>query len=49
LELDMAKDGGALGYLTCTKVDDADFPWDWWIPFGWLRCFAGDARLVTGF
>lgn len=28
LELDMGKDGGALGYLTCTKVDEADFPWD---------------------
>lgn len=27
LELDMGKDGGALGYLTCTKVDEADFPW----------------------
>ena len=28
LELDMGKDGGALGYLTCTKIDEADFPWD---------------------
>lgn len=28
LELDMGKDGGGLGYLTCTRVDEADFPWD---------------------
>lgn len=27
LELDMGKDGGGLGYLTCTKVDEVDFPW----------------------
>ena len=28
LELDMGKDGGGLGYLTCTRVEEADFPWD---------------------
>ena len=28
LELDLGKDGGALGYLTCTKLEEADFPWD---------------------
>lgn len=28
LELDMGRDGGGLGYLTCTKVEEADFPWD---------------------
>ncbi|KAL6715336.1 hypothetical protein ACLMJK_007602 [Lecanora helva] len=28
LELDIGRDGGGLGYLTCTKVDEADFPWD---------------------
>ena len=30
LELDVARDapGGRLGYLTCTKVEEEDFPWD---------------------
>ena len=28
LEMDMGKDGGNLGYLTCTKVEEEDFPWD---------------------
>ena len=28
LELDVGKDGGSLGYLTCTRVDDEDYPWD---------------------
>ena len=28
LELDLGRDGGGLGYLTCTRVEDADFPWD---------------------
>lgn len=28
LELDMGRDGGSLGYLTCTKVEEADYPWD---------------------
>ena len=28
LELDIGRDGGGLGYLTCTKVEDADYPWD---------------------
>lgn len=28
LELDMGKDGGGLGYLTCTRVEESDFPWD---------------------
>ena len=28
LELDVGREGGSLGYLTCTKVDDADYPWD---------------------
>ena len=28
LELDMGKDGGGLGYLTCTKVEEDDYPWD---------------------
>ena len=28
LELDMGRDGGGMGYLTCTRVDEADFPWD---------------------
>lgn len=28
LELDLGRDGGALGYLTCTKLEEADFPWD---------------------
>ncbi|KAF2233118.1 hypothetical protein EV356DRAFT_448954 [Viridothelium virens] len=28
LELDLGRDGGGLPYLTCTRLDDADFPWD---------------------
>ena len=28
LELDMGRDGGGLGYLTCTKIEEDDFPWD---------------------
>ncbi|KAI9841569.1 MAG: hypothetical protein M1837_000615 [Sclerophora amabilis] len=28
LELDIAKDGGGLGYLTCTRVEERDFPWE---------------------
>ena len=28
LELDMGRDGGGLGYLTCTRVEEADYPWD---------------------
>ncbi|MCJ1398257.1 hypothetical protein MMC11_001454 [Xylographa trunciseda] len=28
LELDLGRDGGGMGYLTCTRVDDTDFPWD---------------------
>ncbi len=28
LELDMGRDGGGLGYLTCTRVEDSDYPWD---------------------
>ena len=28
LQLDLGRDGGGLGYLTCTKVEEADFPWD---------------------
>jgi hypothetical protein len=28
LELDLGRDGGGLGYLTCTRVEEADFPWD---------------------
>ena len=27
LELDLGRDGGTLGYLTCTRVEEADFPW----------------------
>lgn len=27
LELDMGRDGGGLGYLTCTPVEEADYPW----------------------
>ncbi|CAD6572272.1 MAG: hypothetical protein ASARMPREDX12_005089 [Alectoria sarmentosa] len=26
LELDMGRDGGGLGYLTCTRIDEEDFP-----------------------
>lgn len=28
LELELGADGGPLGYLTCTQVEDRDFPWD---------------------
>ncbi|KAI9885064.1 MAG: hypothetical protein M1823_003119 [Watsoniomyces obsoletus] len=28
LGLDLGKDGGSLGYLTCTKVEERDFPWE---------------------
>ena len=28
LELDVTRDGGSLGYLTCTRIEDADYPWD---------------------
>lgn len=28
LELDLGKDGGSLGYLTCTRVEERDFPWE---------------------
>lgn len=28
LELEMGRDGGGLGYLTCTRVEEADYPWD---------------------
>jgi hypothetical protein len=28
LELDLGRDGGGLGYLTCTRLEEADFPWD---------------------
>ena len=28
LELDLVRDGGGLGYLTCTKIDEGDYPWD---------------------
>ena len=28
LELDVGRDGGGLGYLTCTRLEDDDFPWD---------------------
>jgi hypothetical protein len=28
LELDLGRDGGSLGYLTCTGIDDRDYPWD---------------------
>lgn len=28
LELDMGRDGGGLPYLTCTRVDERDYPWD---------------------
>ena len=27
LELDLGRDGGGLGYLTCTRLEEADFPW----------------------
>ncbi|KAI9811745.1 MAG: hypothetical protein M1827_005290 [Pycnora praestabilis] len=28
LELDLGPEGRGLGYLTCTKIDDREFPWD---------------------
>ncbi|KAI9714925.1 MAG: hypothetical protein M1812_006238 [Candelaria pacifica] len=28
LQLDLGGDGGGLGYLTCTTLDEQDFPWD---------------------
>jgi hypothetical protein len=28
LELEVGRDGGGLPYLTCTKVDERDFPWE---------------------
>lgn len=28
LELDMGRDAGGLGYLTCTRIEEGDFPWD---------------------
>ena len=28
LELDLGRDGGGLGYLTCTRIEEADYPWD---------------------
>ena len=28
LELDLGKEGGSLGYLTCTKMNEQDFPWE---------------------
>ena len=28
LELDLGRDGGSIGYLTCTKVEGRDFPWE---------------------
>ena len=28
LELDLGRDGGGLGYLSCTRLEDVDFPWD---------------------
>ena len=27
LELDLGRDGGGLGYLTCTRIEEADYPW----------------------
>ena len=27
LELDLGRDGGGLGYLTCTRLEEGDFPW----------------------
>ncbi|KAI9801520.1 MAG: hypothetical protein M1833_002752 [Piccolia ochrophora] len=29
LELDLGRDGGSLGYLTCTRVEERDFPWEY--------------------
>ncbi len=28
LQLDLGRDGGSLGYLTCTGLEEQDFPWD---------------------
>ncbi|KAL2352742.1 hypothetical protein BJ546DRAFT_1028215 [Cryomyces antarcticus] len=28
LELDLGREGGGLPYLTCTRVEESDFPWD---------------------
>jgi hypothetical protein len=28
LELDIVRDGGGLGYLTCMRIEDRDYPWD---------------------
>lgn len=28
LALDLGRDGGSLGYLTCTRVEERDFPWE---------------------
>ncbi|KAL9126874.1 MAG: hypothetical protein Q9217_004155 [Psora testacea] len=28
LEMEVGRDGGGLGYLTCTKVEEEDYPWD---------------------
>lgn len=28
LELDMGRDAGGLSYLTCTRVEEVDYPWD---------------------
>ncbi|KAI9696059.1 MAG: hypothetical protein M1836_005890 [Candelina mexicana] len=28
LQLDLGRDGGGLGYLTCTSLEEQDFPWD---------------------
>ncbi|KAI9807139.1 MAG: hypothetical protein M1825_005857 [Sarcosagium campestre] len=29
LELDLGRDAGGLGYLTCTRVEERDFPWQY--------------------
>ena len=28
LELDLGRDGGSLGYLTCTRLEETDYPWN---------------------
>ena len=28
LEMDLGRDGGGLGYLSCTRVEERDYPWD---------------------
>jgi len=28
LELDLGRDGGGLPYLTCTRLEERDFPWE---------------------